>query len=58
MPAVDISFIGAKGRHFELKIVLEHDDHAEMRADCVGMREKLLHGFRSRICDDVVILRH
>ena len=33
VPAVDVSVIGAKGGHLELKTVLQHDDHAEMRAD-------------------------
>src|SRR5215216_5178864 len=54
--SVDVSFVGAKGRNLELKIVFQHDDDAKMRTDRVGARKKFLHGFRLRVGGDVEIL--
>ena len=56
MSSIEVSVIRTKGRYFELKTVFQHDDHAEMRADRVGVRENLLHDFRPRIRRDVEIL--
>ena len=57
MSAVHIRLIRAKGRNFELKIVLQYDNHAETRTYRVRTRENVLHLFRSRVSDDVIILR-
>src|SRR5262249_46269527 len=56
VPAVDVSLIGTKCGHFELEIVLEYDDHAKMRTDCVRSGKKGLHIFRTRVGRNVVIL--
>src|SRR5207253_919882 len=59
MSPIDVSVIGTKGGHFELKTVLQHDDYAKMCADGVRAWEKLLHGFRCRAGSDIVVLwRH
>src|SRR5207237_5312004 len=57
MSSVNVGVVGTKGRHLELKTVLQHDDHTKVRADGKGAWEKPLHGFRSRVGNDVVILR-
>src|SRR5260370_39923410 len=59
MSSIDVSVIRTKGRHFELKTVLQHDDYAKMCADGVRAWENLLHGFRCRAGSDIVVLwRH
>src|SRR4029450_8789956 len=57
MPSVDVSLIGPKRRHLKLEIVFQNDDHAKMRTDRIGSREKSLHHFRSGVGGDVVVLR-
>ena len=57
VPPIDICVIGTKGRHLELEAVFHHEDHAEMGADRVGARKKLLHSFRFGIRGDVEIFR-
>src|SRR5439155_10267777 len=57
MPSINVSVIGTKGRHLELKTVLHHDDHTKMGADCERAWEKRLHGFGARVGNNVVIFR-
>src|SRR5262245_61365273 len=57
VPSIDVSVIGAKGGHFKLKAVLQHNDYTEMRTDRIRAREERLHIFRTRVSSDVVILR-
>ena len=52
---VDVRVIVAKGRDFELETVFHHEDHAKMRANRVGAREKLLHDVRLGIRGNVEI---
>src|SRR2546423_15593022 len=56
VPAVDVSLVGTKRRDLKLEIVLEYNDHPEVRADCVRSGEKRLHVFRAGVGGDVVIL--
>ena len=55
--SIDINIIRAKGRDFELKFVLDHDDYSELGADRIGARKNFLHDFRSRVGCDVDVLR-
>src|SRR5205823_14164707 len=55
MPSIDVSLVGTKCGHLELEIVFQNDDHAKMRADCIGPWKNSLHNFRSRIGGDVVV---
>src|SRR5437899_1283891 len=55
--AVDVGVVGAKGRDFELKAVLDHDNDAKMRAHSVSARKNLLHCFGCSVCRDVEIFR-
>src|SRR5215831_8137986 len=55
VPAIDVSLIGTKRGHFELEIVVEYNDHSEMRTDRVRSGEKRLHIFRTRVGRNVVI---
>src|SRR5262245_56197808 len=57
MSPVNISVIGAEGRHLELKAVLQDDNYPKMRTDRVRARKKRLHSFRARVSSDVIILR-
>src|SRR5207247_2414427 len=57
MPSAYVSVIGTKGRHLKLKTVLQHEDHPKMGADGERAWKKRLHGFRSRVGRNVVILR-
>ena len=54
--AVEISAIGTESRDLELKSIFQNNDDAEMRADRVSSRKKLLHDFRPRIRRDIDVL--
>ena len=56
-PSIDINVVGAKGRHFKLKSIFDHNNHAEMRANRVGAWKNFLHQLRSRVGRDVDVLR-
>src|SRR6266545_5389327 len=56
VPSVDVSLVRPKCCHLKLKIVFQNDDHAKMRANCVGPWKKPLHHFRSCVGSDVVVL--
>src|SRR5205085_899963 len=56
MPTVDVSVIRTKRRNFKLKIILEHDDHAEMSANCMCAGKNLLDCLRCGAGSDVIIL--
>ena len=58
MPAIDISVIGTKRRHLELKIVFQDQDHTKMRPDGVRPRKKPLHNFGSGVGGNVEIFRY
>ena len=55
MPAVGIANVGAKRRHFDLHSILNHQNHAESRADREAVRKKFLHAFRPRIRANVIV---
>src|SRR5947207_1737009 len=56
-PSIEIGVIGAKGRDFELKVVLQDDNDAKTRAYRVSAREHMLHLLRARIRRDIEIFR-
>src|SRR5438874_5821191 len=56
MPAVDVSVIRTKCRNFKLKVVHEHDDHAEMSANCMCAWKNFLDCLRCGAGSDVIIL--
>ena len=55
MPSIDVRAVRTKGRDLELKSIFEHDDNAEMRADCVSARKDFLDDLRPRVGRDVEI---
>src|SRR5205085_8100147 len=55
MPSIEVSAVRSKGRDLELKSIFEHNDDAEMRADCVSARKDFLDDLRPRVGRDIEI---